>query len=96
MNEMLARIIKGRTIGSVTQEGSLASVQFADGSLMKIKTGAPAPVDTLEGKTVQSVRQGGLCLELLFQDKSAGTIALAEETSSVLLRDAEGKFEYAD
>jgi hypothetical protein len=95
-NPMLARIIAGRTVQAVAQDGALASVTFADGSLMKIKTGRPAPAAALTGKTVQNVRQGGLCLELLFQDNSVATVTLAEETSSVLLRDAQGKFEYAD
>ena len=93
---MLARIIAGRTVRAVAQDGTLASVTFADGSVMKIKSGAPAPVDALIGKTVQNVRQGGLCLELLFQDGSMAAVTLAEETSSVLLRDAQGAFEYAD
>jgi hypothetical protein len=96
LNPMLAHIIAGRTVRAVAQDGTLASVTFADGSVMKIKSGAPAPVDALIGKTVQNVRQGGLCLELLFQDDSMAAVTLAEETSSVLLRDAQGAFEYAD
>ena len=96
LNPMLARIIAGRTVRTVTQDGPHANLTFADGSLMKIKTGAPAPVDALIGKTVQEVRQAELCLELLFDDGSVAAITLAEETSSVMLRDAQGTFEYSD
>jgi hypothetical protein len=95
-NQMLQRIIAGRTISAVAQDTAPASLTFADGSVMKIKTGAALPADALLGKTVQHVRQGGLSLQLQFQDGSAATLTLAEETSSVLLRDAKGAFEYAD
>lgn len=95
-NDMLAHIISGRTIRTVSQDGGVAAVTFADGSVMKIKTGASAPVDALVGKTVQQVRQGGVCLDLIFQDSATARVILAEQASSVLLRDGEGKFEYAD
>ncbi len=95
-NSMLERIIAGRTIQAVAQENQPASVTFADGSVMKIKTAAPLPAEAMTGKTVKKVRQGGLRLELLFADDSQATISLAEETSSVLLRDSKGTFEYAD
>ncbi len=95
-NSMLERIIAGRTIQAVAQESQPASVTFTDGSVMKIKTGAPLPSEAMTGKTVKQVRQGGLRLELLFTDDSQATIGLAEETSSVLLRDGKGTFEYAD
>ena len=95
-NKMLERIIAGRTIQAVAQDTTPASITFADGSVMQIKTGAALPAEALIGKTVKKVRQGGLRLELQFQDDSKGAITLAEETSSVLLRDSKGTFEYAD
>jgi hypothetical protein len=95
-NTMLERLIAGRTVQAVTPDATPASITFTDGSVMKVKTSAPLPADALMGKTVQQVRQGGLRLALQFEGGSTATIALAEETSSVLLRDAKGTFEYAD
>ncbi|HEX9116307.1 MAG TPA: hypothetical protein VGA61_09585 [Anaerolineae bacterium] len=95
-NAMLAKIIAGRAIQSVTQEDARATVTFSDGSVMKIKTGAPVPVEALTGKTVKDVGQDGVCLDLLFQDGAKARIILAEQASSVLLRDGQGTFEYAD
>jgi hypothetical protein len=95
-NRILERIIVGRTIQAVAPETTPASITFVDGSVMKIKTGAPLPAEAPTGKTVQKVRQAGLRLELEFTDHSRATISLAEETSSVLLRDGQGTFEYAD
>ncbi len=95
-NRMLERLIAGRTVQAVAQDTAPASVTFSDGSVMKIKTGAPLPAATLTGKTIKAVRQGGLRLELDFADGSQAALTLAEETSSVLLRDARGNFEYAD
>jgi hypothetical protein len=95
-NAQLEGNIAGRTIQAVAQETTPASVIFTDGAVMKVKTGAPLPADALIGKTVKKVRQGGLHLELQFQDDTRATITLAEEASSVLLRDGKGTFEYAD
>ncbi len=95
-NSMLERIIAGRTIQAVAQDATPASVTFSDGSVMKIKAGAALPAADMAGKTVRKVRQGGTTLELRFDDGSAATIALAEQASSVLLRDRNGTFEYAD
>ncbi len=95
-NTMLQRIIAGRTIRALAVNAAPASITFTDGSVMRVKTGAPLQAGTLIGKTIKSVRQGGLRLELQFEDGSTAQITLAEETSSVLLRDAKGTFEYAD
>ncbi len=95
-NEKLTPLLAGRTIKSASQSDNLLVVTFGDGSTMKVKTGGPAPAATLQGHTVQMVRQGGAVIELDFTDKSTAQIKLAEATSSVMLRDAKGKFEYAD
>ena len=95
-NQELTPILKGRTVKSAVQMDNLLVVTFADGSTMKVKTGGPAPIAALQGRAVQMVRQGGVVMELAFSDHSKAQIKLAEETSSVMLRDAAGKFEYAD
>ena len=95
-NRELTPILKGRTVKSAVQTDNLLVLTFTDGSTMKIKTGEPAPTAALQGRTVTRVRQGGVVMELDFSDNSKAQIKLAEETSSVMLRKANGKFEYAD
>jgi hypothetical protein len=97
LNRKLTPIIAGRTVQSVAQDAGMLTLTFADGSVMHIKTGGPAPApDALAGHTVQTVQQGGTELDLNFTDKSTARVQLAEATSSVLLRDKDGNFEYAD
>ena len=95
-NEKLTPILAGRKVKSASQSDNLLVVTFTDGSTMKVKTGAPAPTTALQAHTVKMVRQDGMVMELDFSDNSKAQIRLAEETSSVMLRDANGKFEYAD
>jgi hypothetical protein len=99
LNRKLTPIIKGRTIESIEQTDKLLSVRFSDGSIMKIKipaSTAPIAIDTLKNHTVKSIRQKGTTLNIDFDDGMTGTIALAEATSSVMLRDGKGVMEYAD
>jgi len=96
LNQQLTPILKGRTVNSAVQTDNLLVVTFTNGSTMKVKTGGPAPIAALQGHTVKLVRQGGVVMELAFSDNSKAQIKLAEETSSVMVRNATGKFEYAD
>ncbi len=95
-NEKLTPILAGRKVKSASQGDNLLVVTFTDGSTMKVRTRAPAPVAALQAHTIQMVRQGGVVMEFDFTDNSKARIRLAEATSSVMLRDANGKFEYAD
>ncbi len=97
VNRKLTPLIAGRTVQSVAQDAGALNLTFADGSVMHIKTGGPAPApDALAGHTVKAVQQAGTTMDLNFTDNSTGRIRLAEATSSVLLRDKDGNFEYAD
>jgi hypothetical protein len=99
LNKKLTPILAGRTIKSIEQADNLLSVHFADGSIMKIKTSAPATpaaIGMLKDHTVESIRQKGATLTLVFNDATSALIALAEATSSVMLRDGKGVMEYAD
>jgi hypothetical protein len=99
LNQKLTPIIKGRKIESIEQADQLLSIHFADKSIMTIKTSAPATpaaIDALKGHTVKSIRQKGATLTIDFADGSSAPIALAEATSSVMLRDGKGVMEYAD
>ncbi len=95
-NQKLTPILAGRTVQSANQADNQLVVTFTNGSTMKIKTGGPAPIPALQGHTVKMVRQGGTSMELDFSDNSKAIIPLAAASSSVMLRDANGKFEYAD
>ncbi len=96
LNRKLTPIIAGRSIKEATQRDGALNVTFGDGSNMRIKVGALAPTQQLAGRTVKSVRQGGTEMDLDMQDGTSVAISLAEETSSVMLRDAGGELEYAD
>ena len=52
--------------------------------------------DSIAGRTVKSVRQKANEFDLGFTDGTTAAITLAEETSSVMLRDHKGALEYAD
>ncbi len=96
-NELLTNTIGGRTIQEVAPGPGLLQVTFTDGSVMKIKTGGPPPAaDALVGRTVKGVYQADTLMDLTFTDRTTGRIKLAEATSSVILRDKDGNFEYAD
>ncbi len=95
-NRKLTPIITGRTIKAATQNDGVLNVTFNDGSTMRIKTGAEAPTGQMVGRTVKATRQGGIEMDLDMQDGTSVGVTLAEETSSVMLRDANGELEYAD
>ena len=52
--------------------------------------------NVIQGRKVQSVQQSDADLILQFEDGSTMHIKLAEATSSVMVRDAQNKMEYAD
>jgi hypothetical protein len=96
-NELLTNTIGGRTIHSVTPSTGLLQITFTDGSVIKIKTGGPPPAaDALIGHTVKQVHQADTQMDISFTDHTSGRIRLAAATSSVILRDRDGNFEYAD
>jgi hypothetical protein len=96
LNRKLTPLIAGRTIRSADQSDNLLSVSFTDDSVMKIKTAASGPIEILPDRTVKAVRQKDDVMNIDFTDASTVAIKLAEATSSVMLRDGNGKLEYAD
>ena len=95
-NNKLTKILKGRTVQKVAEVDNRLTVEFHDGSKLSIKVGDGETSGTPVGLTVKGVRQKDTTLNLDFTDGSEQTVALAEETSSVMLRDANGALEYAD
>ncbi len=95
-NKKLTPLLGGRTVQAVSQIGALATVSFADGSSLMIKTGAPLGQLDFQNRRVQKVRQKSTLMNLDFEDGSTAEIQLAEAMSSVMLRDGQGMLEYAD
>ncbi len=96
LNRKLTPIIAGRTVKSAVQADTVLTVGFADGSTMRIKTTAAKAAAIPVGAAVKAVRQTDDALTLVFADGSSASIALAEATSSVMLRNGAGVMEYAD
>ena len=99
-NRKLTPLLARRTLHSTTSEGTLLKLHFADGSVLTIMTPdtvSPdsAPPDSAP-RTVKKVRQSRTLLQLDFDDDSTLAVPLAEPTSSVMLRAANGTLEYAD
>ena len=94
-NHKLSGVIAGRSIQTSNIEGSKLNMTFNDGSAMSVKLGATLP-DTSKTGVVKAVRQSGTELSLDFEDGSTLEIETQEETSSVMIRDANHKMEYAD
>ena len=98
VNHKLTNAIRGRSVGSVSQEEGKLHITFGDGSVMTIKTGQDAVAADISGATVDHAEQDVAppALLLKFAGGSSWTAPLAEATSSVMLRNAAGKLEYVD
>jgi len=95
LNRKLTPVLSGRTVNHTEQTDGVLKIKFDDGSVMKIKTGSSFK-DSITGKKVKAVRQKATEFDLDFDDGTSAVITLAEETSSVMLRNAAGELEYAD
>ena len=95
LNKKLTPLLAGRSVKSAKQAKGVLAIKFTDDSVMRIKTDAPFK-DSIIGKTVKAVRQKAKEFDLDFTDGMTAVITLAEETSSVMLRDKAGVMEYAD
>ena len=94
-NRKLTPIIEGRIVKRVAQGEGVVIIEFEDGSILKIKVGAPFN-ESVAGRKVKAVRQKASEFNLDFDDGASAVIILAAETSSVILRDKSGSMEYAD
>ncbi len=95
-NQKLTKLIAGRTISGSSQVDGLLTITFDDGSTMKVKVATSNTNSATTGGKIKKVRQGGTELDFDLEDGSTLTIITAEETSSVMLRDKAGGFEYSD
>ena len=94
-NHKLTQLIKGRTVSGTSNAGDVLTVSFDDGSKMTVQT-AGSSNSAATGGTIKAVRQEGTTLALDFEAGGTQEITLAEETSSVMVRDKNGVMEYAD
>lgn len=98
LNQKLTHVIQGRTVSSIAPQDGKLHVTFGDGSIMAIKPGATAePIPSVVGE-IAHVRQevAPPVLHFDYKDGATWSIPLAEATSCVILRNAQGKLEYLD
>ena len=95
-NQKLTKLIAGRTISGTAQVDGLLVITFDGSSIMKIKVAPSNANSAAKGGKIFKVRQEGTDLELDLEGGGSVQIVTAEETSSVMLRDKDGKFVYAD
>ena len=94
-NHKLTSLIQGRTIAGTSNQNDVLTVAFTDNSKMTVQT-AGSSNSASTGGTVKAVRQSGTTLSLDMESGGSLDIQTAEETSSVMVRDAAGTMEYAD
>ena len=94
-NHKLTSLLQGRTIAGTSNQNDALTISFSDGSKMTVQTsGSSNSAST--GGTVKAVRQQGTTLNLDMENGGTLEIPTAEETSSVMVRAADGTMEYAD
>ena len=94
-NHKLTSLLQGRTIAGTSNSNNVLTISFTDGSKMTVQT-AGSSNSASTGGTIKAVRQQGTTLNLDMEGGGTLEIPLAEETSSVMVRDASGSMEYAD
>lgn len=94
-NHKLTSLLQGRTIAGTSNADNALTISFTDQSKMTVQT-AGSSHSASTGGTVKAVRQSGTTLNLDMEDGNTMEIALAEETSSVMVRGDGGTMEYAD
>ncbi len=94
-NHKLTSLLQGRTIAGTSNSNDVLTILFTDSSKMTVQT-AGSSNSASTGGTVKAVRQQGTTLSLDMEGGGTLEIPLAEETSSVMVRDGSGTMEYAD
>ena len=94
-NHKLTSLIQGRTIAGTSNQNNALTISFTDNSKRTVQT-AGSSNSAVTGGTVKAVRQQGTTLSLDMEGGSTLDIPTAEETSSVMVRSADGTMEYAD
>ena len=95
MNQRLTRIIRGRSVELVMQEGGLVTIVFDDYSTMRVKVAGGPTMNSLAESKIESVGEGGAELTLVGEDCGTATLRLARAELSVTVKDENGRIEYA-
>jgi hypothetical protein len=95
MNQRLTRIIRGRSVDLVMQEGGLVTIVFDDYSTMRVKVAGGPTMNSLAESKIESVGEGGAELTLVGEDCGTATLRLARAGLSVTVKDENGRIEYA-
>lgn len=95
-NHKLTGVLHGRSILAINSEDASLAIKFDDGSIMTVQKSADCPAPTLACGEVDKARQDGTQLALDLADGSTIAIAMADETSCVMVRDQNHVLEYAD
>jgi hypothetical protein len=95
MNQRLTRIIRGRSVELVMQEGGLVTIVFDDYSTMRVKVSGGPTMNSLAESKIESVGEGGAELTLVGGDCGTATLRLARAGLSVTVKDENGRIEYA-
>ena len=95
MNQRLTRIIRGRSVELVMQEGGLVTIVFNDYSTMRVKVAGGPTMNSLAESKIESVGEGGAELTLVGEDCGTATLRLARAGLSVTVKDENGRIEYA-
>ena len=94
-NHKLTGVLQGKTIAGTSNQSDALTISFTDGSKMTVQTsGSSNSAST--GGTIKAVRQQGTTLSLDMENGSTLEIQTAAQTSSVMVRSADGAMEYAD
>ena len=91
-NQMLTRVIGGRTVQQATAEPGKLVIRFDDGSTMTVRTNGI--VNLSPGAKVKSAQEDGPKFTLQFEEGSTVTLQLADPGASVAVRDKNDKVEY--
>ena len=95
-NQKHTHLIAGRSISGTAQAGDVLTVTLDDGSVLTIKTAPSNTNAAATGGKIVKVQQQGTDLAFVLDGGKTLAVKLAEETSSVMMRDKAGGFAYAD
>jgi len=95
-SQMKVKISVPASSEAPTSSEALASSEAPASSEVLATSVAPTKAESFETRSVKRVRQTGPAMTIDFEDGSSLEIALAEATSSVMLRDKDRVLEYAD
>ena len=94
-NHKLTALIKGRTISGTSNANNEMIIFFTDSSKMTVRTSGSSNSGSTGG-TIEKVRQQDNELDLDMVGGSTLTIQMEAPTSSVMVRDKNGKLQYTD